>query len=123
MASAALQKIMSASLLAFVMLASPSSLLAAAENAIPAKGAATGAPVQSDSKSYLPPWMQKEDGPSPKATQGSDAPYAVPPSVAAADDAANKKAKIPSQGPRSQHRQTNQRDASFLRGFVGIFGR
>ena len=114
------KKVTSVSLLALTLLLIPAAAFSAAENS-PTQPETPAA--ASEAKSYLPPWMQKQDRSEGKIGSGPDKTVASPSGTPVAEDAAKKKARFSSQGPRSQHRAWRQKDAFFLRGFAGIFGR
>jgi hypothetical protein len=87
----------------------------------------TAEPKQSEaapeSKSYLPPWMQKQEGVDPKAVAGTDINGTSPEKSALAEDpeAAKKKAKATSQG--RERRSWRSNNVPFFGSFVGLFGR
>jgi hypothetical protein len=98
------------SLCALTLLLSPISGHAATEDQADGQSSQT----ESDSKSYLPPWMQKSEGTDTKNIGASE--KSETPAVASAESS-QPKGQV--QKPQRRYR-TND---SFLRGFVGLFGR
>ena len=111
-------KKVSVSLLALTLLLIPEAAFSAPDNS-PKE---PGTPAAPEAKSYLPPWMQKQDRGDGKTGSGPGNTVASPSGAPVAEDAVKKKARFSSQGPRSR-RAYRQKDVPFLRGFAAIFGR
>jgi hypothetical protein len=92
-------------------LALPPALARAAADDQPA---AAQAEDEADSKSYLPPWMQKPQGVEVNAPNEGDKSAAA--ALAAPE---TNQPKPPLQRPVRRYRNND----NFLRGFVGLFGR